>query len=146
MFWVLQHSDVQISIRQPINRIFQVVDCSKDYFCIELVRQKLEHLTLKWDLKVQQPQVVPDFLVTSNYHSFSFCVEMWSACSAEHLHNVLKTDLNPSPLFGRIYLSAFYDDCMGRQVHTPGQSCCWYQNVQVSISEQLFDQVSIWSR
>lgn len=146
MFGVFQHSNVKVSVRQPIYSVSQVIDCSKDNFSIELIRKRFEHLAFQGNLQVKQPQIIPNLIVSSNDHAFTFSIEMGSSSSTQHLHDVLETDLHPSALFRRVNLGALDNDSVGGKVHTPSECGCRYQNVQVSVSEQFLNQVSVRSR
>ncbi len=46
MFGIFEHSDVQVSVRQPINSVSKIVNSAEDNFGIKLVWKRFEHLTL----------------------------------------------------------------------------------------------------
>lgn len=39
MFWIFQHSDIKISVRQPIDSISQIIYSTEDDLSIQLIRQ-----------------------------------------------------------------------------------------------------------
>ena len=49
---------------------------------------------------------------------------------APYLQDVQRPQLSPAPLLRAVYLGAFDDDGVGREIHTPGQGCCGDQDLQ----------------
>mmetsp|Transcript_8552 Transcript_8552/g.20310 ORF Transcript_8552/g.20310 Transcript_8552/m.20310 type:complete len:405 (+) Transcript_8552:1211-2425(+) len=70
-------------------------------------------------------------------------VVLGTSGSTDHLHHVHGRQLVPLALLGIVDLRALDDDGVGRQVHTPRQSGCGHQDLDVSVGVQILHQLSI---
>lgn len=66
--------------------------------------------------------MVLQFSVVSNDDALSQRVVLGAASSTHHLKHVLRTQLDPAALLGRVNLGSLYDDRVSRKVDSPSQS------------------------
>lgn len=60
-----------------------------------------------------------------------------------HLQNVQGSQLGPAALLWAVHLGALDDDCVRRQVDSPGQSGRGHQHLDVAIGEQVLHQRTV---
>ncbi|KAH3661904.1 hypothetical protein OGAPHI_006083 [Ogataea philodendri] len=134
----MHHSDVQVSVPNPIDTILQILDRSQNYLCIEIVNQLGDQLGLNWKLLIQNCKVIFHLILISDDDSFTVGIVSGSSGSSQHLKNVLWREFNPSTFLWRVDIGTFDNNCVCWEINTPCQGGRRNQNFQISLSKQIF--------
>ncbi|KJR89206.1 uncharacterized protein SPSK_05806 [Sporothrix schenckii 1099-18] len=134
-----QHAHKQVRVAEPLDRLVARAHVAQHDFGIQVVHQAADQLALDGQLLVEQRQVVGQFVLRRNDNALAVGVELRAARAAEHLQHVLRAQLDPAALLGRVDLRALDDDGVRGQVDAPGQRGRAAQHLDGALGEQVLD-------
>ncbi len=127
-----EHTDEEVGVPEPLNAFVAAPDVAENDFGIEVVDELARKLTLDGQLLVEQRQVVRDLILIGDDDTLAVRVELGTTGTAEHLEDILGTQLNPATLLGRVDLCALDDDGVRRQVDTPSEGCRAHKDLDMA--------------
>mmetsp|Transcript_30774 Transcript_30774/g.100165 ORF Transcript_30774/g.100165 Transcript_30774/m.100165 type:complete len:276 (-) Transcript_30774:2176-3003(-) len=143
---IAQHSCVQICIAQPL-RCFANIRHRAEYdFSIEIVRKRLDELTLDRRGMSEEREVVGEALVLGENDAFSGGVKLRTTCSSENLLNVENAQIFEATVLRIVQLSALDNHRVRREIDTPGQRCCAHKHLDSTVAERTFHERTVRSQ
>lgn len=140
---VSEHPDVQVGVSNPAHSLSDIADRTQDHLSAELVGELRDQLRLDGQLHVVHREIVLQLGVICDYYALSKCIVLRPSCSAHHLKNVLRAQLDPLSLLWAVDLRTFNDHCVSGQVNTPSERGSRAEDLKVTRSEQIFNHFSV---